>query len=49
MKNDGGNDNCTIKTNKLIQILLLTDFTVKKKGKVHPCTGTESLYRPYGP
>lgn len=26
MKNVGGNDNCTIKTNKLLQILLLTDF-----------------------
>ena len=22
---------------------------VKNKGKVHPCTGTEALYRPYGP
>jgi hypothetical protein len=21
----------------------------KIKGKVHPCTGTEALYRPYGP
>jgi len=21
----------------------------KVKGKVHPCTGTETLYRPYGP
>jgi len=20
-----------------------------EKGKVHPCTGTEALYRPYGP
>jgi len=20
-----------------------------KKGKVHPCTGTEALYSPYGP
>jgi len=20
-----------------------------KKGKGHPCTGTEALYRPYGP
>jgi hypothetical protein len=20
-----------------------------KKGKVHPCTGSEALYRPYGP
>jgi len=23
--------------------------TIKGKGKVHPCTGTEALYRPYGP
>jgi len=22
---------------------------VKGKGEVHPCTGTEALYRPYGP
>jgi hypothetical protein len=22
---------------------------VKGKGKVHPCTGTDTLYRPYGP
>jgi len=20
-----------------------------QKGKMHPCTGTEALYRPYGP
>ena len=27
------------------------NFTKKKKGKgkVHPCTGTEALYGPYGP
>ena len=24
-------------------------FTTGKKAKVHPCTGTEALYRPYGP
>jgi len=25
-------------------------YKVKKgKGKVYPCTGTEALYRPYGP
>jgi len=24
-------------------------FMTKGKGKVHPCTGTEALYRPYGP
>ena len=25
------------------------EFTSCKIGKVHPCTGTEALYRPYGP
>jgi len=24
-------------------------FSGKVKGKVHPCKGTETLYRPYGP
>jgi len=24
-------------------------YAGKKKGKVHPCTGTEALYRPYSP
>jgi hypothetical protein len=28
------------------QILLILG---KRKGKVHPCTGTEALYTPYGP
>ena len=28
-----------------ISILL---FIIKGKGKGHPCTGTEALYRPYG-
>jgi len=27
----------------------LIHVLVKGKGKVHPCTGTEALYRPYGP
>jgi len=22
---------------------------LKEKGKVHPCTGSEALFRPYGP
>jgi len=26
-----------------------TPTRVKRKGKCHPCTGTEALYRPYGP
>jgi hypothetical protein len=24
-------------------------YIAKGKGKSHPCTGTEALYRPYGP
>jgi len=28
--------------------LLQTTVVHKGKGKVHPCTGTEALYRPYG-
>jgi len=24
-------------------------LVINKKGKGHPCTGTEALYRPYGP
>ena len=24
-------------------------YVTSKKGKGHPCTGTEALYRPYGP
>jgi len=26
----------------------IVDIRTYKKGKVHPCTGTEALYRPYG-
>jgi hypothetical protein len=40
----------------LVQALrLCTGHTARRgsrgigKGKVHPCTGTEALYRPYGP
>jgi len=28
---------------------LVLKQTGKGKGKVHPCTGTEALYRPYSP
>ena len=28
---------------------LSTNRNVKGKARVHPCTGTEALYRPYGP
>jgi hypothetical protein len=28
---------------------ILDVSTSKGKGKGHPCTGTEALYRPYGP
>jgi len=27
----------------------VTNLDVCRKGKVDPCTGTEALYRPYGP
>jgi len=27
----------------------ILEFKKKIKGTVHPCTGTEALYRPYGP
>ena len=27
----------------------VTNLGVCRKGKVHPCTGNEALYRPYGP
>jgi len=39
----------------MIIIVHLFAFVMKEiaytmyKGKVHPCTGTEALYRPYGP
>ena len=29
--------------------LVTVDSKGKGKGKGHPCTGTEALYRPYGP
>jgi hypothetical protein len=29
--------------------LLVRSLDGKKKNKVHPCTGTEALYRLYGP
>ena len=32
----------------LVSLVIDTDG-MQKKGKVHPCTGTEALYRPYGP
>ena len=28
---------------------IINQESLKIKGKVHPCTGTEALYRPYGP
>ena len=33
----------------LVELLCIAYLTVGKgKGKVHPCTGTEALYMPYG-
>ena len=33
----------------MYQIRAPYHLAVKGKGKVHPCTGSEALYRPYGP
>jgi hypothetical protein len=30
-------------------LLLTSSLYIKGKGKVHPCTDTEAVYRPYGP
>jgi len=32
-----------------LSILSLRKLNIKGKGKGHPCTGTETVYRPYGP
>ena len=32
-----------------VTLLRLTQGDTQKKGKLHPCTGTEALYRLYGP
>jgi len=31
------------------QVKVVWIWEEKIKGKGHPCTGTEALYRPYGP
>ena len=36
-------------TDKFINLLEPLREKGKDKGKGHPCTGTEALYRPYGP
>jgi hypothetical protein len=44
--------NCVITTavNLLADVGAVSSETCSKgKGKGHPCTGTEALYRPYGP
>ena len=32
-----------------IYIYIFNESSFAKESKVHPCTGTETLYRPYGP
>jgi hypothetical protein len=41
---EGGWNKTKIQAEKFV-----TSFIQVNKGKVHPCTGTEALYRPYGP
>jgi len=42
---------CQMDTVTARRFLLYLNSSTKPsvKGKVHPCTGTEALYRPYGP
>ena len=42
---------CDLETSRMgvPYIYDISHLRVKEKGKVHPCTGTEALYRPYGP
>jgi len=35
--------------NRFVRCALKTARLLNGKGKGHPCTGTEALYRPYGP
>jgi len=38
-----------IKEEEKLESLILYTTDKSKNGKVHPCTGTEALYKPYGP
>ena len=33
----------------VLHVSAFATYSKKCKGKGHPCTGTEALYRPYGP
>jgi hypothetical protein len=37
------------KKNSLISVTIENNLNIKGKCKGRPCTGTEALYRPYGP
>jgi len=43
------NRNDSERVTKLYTVLCGSYNSVKGKGKGHPCTGSEALYRPYGP
>ena len=32
-----------------VTAVIVQFYVLKVKGKGHPCTGTEALYRPHGP
>jgi len=36
-------------TNTEYRVYLVPELEDKRKGQVHPCAGTEALYRPCGP
>ena len=41
--------NCIFQLYLPIYVLCIDMYGKKVKGKVHPCTGTEALHRPYDP
>jgi hypothetical protein len=39
----------TVISTPTVHITVMLILLTTGKGKVHPCTGNEALYRPYGP
>jgi len=38
-----------VREDEYVRPVDIVQYCAIGKGKVHPCTGTEALYRPYGP
>jgi hypothetical protein len=48
-KGDNDDDNNNNNRYKELKVCTIEKKALKKKGKVYPCTGTEAMYRQYGP